>query len=134
MMLVRCVIEDQFSKDFQTPAMRFIQEVAEVLNGAVFRIYAVVVHDVIPVIPSGRRVGGHEPQAVDSEINKIIKARYQAAEVSPAVPVAVLESADVQFVYDRVLVPREIFIYLARHQCAFPNSPSNCRTIPGLVI
>jgi len=94
------MVEHKLADYFQAAVVRFVQQVAKVFKRAVFRVNAVIVHDVIPVVPSGSGVHGHEPDAVDAEVDEVVETRDQSAEVPPAVPVAVLEPADVQLVND----------------------------------
>src|SRR5579859_4193777 len=70
----------------------------------------VVVGDVIAIIPQRRREKGHQPYGIDAQLLKVIKLLRQALEVTDPVPVAILKSANVHLIDDRVFVPEGIII------------------------
>ena len=48
---------------------------------------------------------GHQQQAVHSELAQVVQAGREAAEIADAIPIAVVESGDVQLIGDAVVVP-----------------------------
>ena len=84
----------------------------DVAQGAVHRVDVRVVGDVVAVVAQRRGIERQQPERVDAEILQVGELFDQAAEVADAVGVAVVESADVQLVDDRVLVPERIVLEL----------------------
>ena len=69
-----------------------------------------VVGDVVTVVLQWRRVERKQPDRSDAEILQVVEFFGQAVEIADAVGVAVVESANVHFVDDRVLVPGRIVL------------------------
>jgi hypothetical protein len=88
--------------------MRGVDELLEVLERAIGGIEGVVVGNVVPVVVLGRRKGWQQPDRCDAEILDVVELLDQAAEVTDAVGVVVVEGFDVQLVQNRVLVPERI--------------------------
>ena len=81
---------------------------------------AVVVGDVVAVVPQRRRVERQQPERGAPRGPSGNPASGQAAEVADAVAVAVAERADVQFVDDAGLVPERVLVRPSR-QCLLPS-------------
>src|SRR5262245_19118676 len=113
-MLVGGVIEDELGNDADSAAMRFAQERLEVGQGAVRRMNACVVRYVVTIVLQWRRIERQQPNRSNSEILQVVELIGQALKIADAIGVAVVESADVDFVNYRVLVPgRIVFEYEA---------------------
>ena len=67
------------------------RQLGEVTEGAEPRVDAVVVADVVAVVPVGRRMDRVEPQAGHAEPRQVVEPADQAAQVTAAVAVGVLE-------------------------------------------
>ena len=106
--LVGGVVDDQLDHDLHAALVGGVEELLEVVEGAVAGIDVDVVGDVVAVVAQGRGEEGQQPEAGDAEVLQIIEAREQAGEVADAVAVGVAEGADVQLVDDRVFVPERI--------------------------
>ena len=78
-------------------------EIAEI---AQTRIHAEEVGDVVTVVLAGSRVEGHQPQAGNAEVGKVLDAFGHAADIAGTVAVPVVERLDVSAVEDRVLPPQ----------------------------
>ena len=62
------------------------------------------VGNVVTVIPQRRRVEGHQPQGINSQLLEIIQSLDQPPEVADAILAAVAKGLDVELVDDSVLV------------------------------
>ena len=67
-----------------------------------------VVRDVVAVILQGGRVERKQPYRGDAQVLEIVELLRQPLKISDPVIVAVIEGANVQFLDDRVCVPRRI--------------------------
>ena len=99
------VVHDEVHHDPDAPAAGLVQELDEVAGGAVAWIDAVVVGDVVAVVPVRRRLERPEPERRHPEALEVVEAVAQALEVAAAVTVAVLERLQVEAVDDRVAIP-----------------------------
>ena len=63
---------------------------------------------IVAVILQRRRIEGKQPDRGDAEVVEVLELLGKPAEVPDAVPVAIVESADVDLIEDRVLVPEWI--------------------------
>ena len=93
-------------------------ELDEVAERAVARIDAVIVGDVVAVVPAGRGLERHQPDRGDAEPLQIIEPAQQALEIADAVAVGVHVGADGQAIEDAVLVPEVV-----DHSRASPSRP-----------
>src|SRR6185295_12410885 len=94
--LVGGVVDDQLDQDLEVARVRGVEKLAEVLEGAVARVHAGIVCDVVAVVTKRRRKEREQPEAGDAQLVKVVELFDQAAEVADAVPVSVIEAADVQ--------------------------------------
>jgi hypothetical protein len=106
--LVGRVVEHELDDDAETAAVRLAQKALEVAHRAVRRVNPRVVRGVVAIVLQGRGAEGKQPESGDAEILQVVEPLGQAAEISDAVPVAVVERADVELVDDRVFVPEGI--------------------------
>src|SRR5205807_2943565 len=83
-------------------------EFDEVAQRAITRIDAVIIRNVVTVVPAGRRLEGHQPDRCNPKPVQIIQAPQQATEIAYAVAVGIHVSADRKAVDDAVLVPEII--------------------------
>jgi hypothetical protein len=67
-----------------------------------------VIRDVVAIITQWRGEEWHEPYGSDSKFLEIVKLLFKSWKITDSIPVAIVESADVHFVDDRVLVPKGI--------------------------
>ena len=72
-MLIGGVIDDQLDHDLQAACMRLAQELTKVLHGAVVRMHAQVVGDVVAVVAQRRREERQQPEAGDTQILDVIE-------------------------------------------------------------
>ena len=80
LVLIRGVVQDQFSDDSQPAAMRLPQEDLEVLQRAILRVNITVVGDVIPVILERRRVKRQQPHRRHPQVLQVVQLVRQARE------------------------------------------------------
>ena len=104
--LGRGVVEHQVHDDPDVTLVRFAEQALEILHAAVIRIDRVVIGHIVAMVRR-RRVDGHQPDAFDPQILKIIELFNDPVEVADAVPIAVAEGADEDLVEDRVVPPGE---------------------------
>ena len=107
-MLVGGVIDHQFGDDSQAPVFGLPEEGLEIAAGAVIRVDAGVVGDVVAVVLERRGVKRQEPDGGYPQVLQIIQLGGDPAEIADAVPVAVKKSADVHLVDNGVLVPQGV--------------------------
>jgi hypothetical protein len=69
---------------------------------------SVVIRDVVAIVAQRRGEEGHEPYRADPQFLEVVELRFKPWKITDAIPVAVVESADVDLIDDRVLVPKHI--------------------------
>jgi hypothetical protein len=99
------VVHDEVGDHAHPALVRLVDELPEVLDGAVVREDREKVRDVVAAVAQRRRVHRQQPDAVDAEPLQIVELLDQAAEVARAVVVAVEEAAQVDLVEDGGLEP-----------------------------
>jgi hypothetical protein len=67
-----------------------------------------VIRDVVAIVAQGRREEWHEPYRADPQFLEVVELPFKPLKITDAIPVAVVESADVDLIDDRVLVPKHI--------------------------
>ena len=107
-MLIGGVVDDQFGDHLQVGVVGRAQERAEILEGAVARMHAFVVRDVVPVVAQRRGVERQQPDARHAQVADVGELAGQAREVADAIAGAVAECPHVHLVDDGVLVPERI--------------------------
>jgi hypothetical protein len=111
-MLVRGVVDYKLGDYAQTPAMGLAEENLEVTESSIRRVDVGIVGDIIPIVAQRGRAEGKKPDGRYAEILKVVQFPNEPSEVSDAIPVAIGERADVEFVNDRVFIPERIIIKL----------------------
>src|ERR1051325_1588491 len=120
-MLIGSVVNDQLGDDAQMTLVCFLKEKLKILERSVDRIDRVVIRYVISVIFERRRIKREQPDRGYPKLLQIIQLLGQAAKVADTIAVAVMESADVSFVDDGVLIPEWVIAQIAE-----PGIPSGC--------
>ena len=98
----RRVVQDHVEHDADAAGAGLAGELLEVSHGAVARVDGAVVGDVIAVVALRGGKEGRQPDIVDAELGQVVELLRDAAEVSPAVAVRVLEALRVDLVDDLV--------------------------------
>lgn len=104
-MLIRGVIEHEIGDNAQPAGMGGIDQGLEICQIAVGGMHAVIIGDVVAVIDQRRGEGGEQPDAIDAQVGHIIETGNGPAQVAMSIAVAVVKSADVEFVENRSLIP-----------------------------
>jgi hypothetical protein len=103
--LVGAVVRDDVDDDLQAVPVGAREQVAEVAEGAVTRVDATVVGDVVPAVGPGRGEEGRQPERVDAEPREMAEAVGDAAQIAHAVAVGVGEAGHVDLVDDGLPPP-----------------------------
>ena len=106
--LVAGVVDDELDHDLHAALVGGVEDLLEIVQGAVAGIDVDVVGDVVAVVAQGRGEEREQPEAGDAEVLEVVELGEQAGEVADAVCVGVHEGADVELVDDRVFVPEWI--------------------------
>src|SRR5262245_16791831 len=109
-MLVGGVIEDELCNHTDSAAVRFPKESLEIGQGAIRRVHARVVRGVVTIVLQWRWIERKQPDRSDSEILQVVEFVGKALEIADTIGVAIVESADVDFVDYRVLIPGRIVL------------------------
>jgi len=107
-MQVGGVVEDQLGDDPKPPLVGFAQKPSKIGQGAVGRMDAGVVGDVVAVVAKRRGIKRLQPQRPDPEPLQIIQPRNKTLEIAHAVPVAIGEGTHVQLIENGFLVPHTV--------------------------
>ena len=86
-------------------AMRELDKIAQ---RAVSRIDAVVIGNIVSIIPARGRLKRHQPDGCDAHALEIIQPAHQALKVADSIAIRIHVGGDRQTVDDRVLVPKII--------------------------
>jgi hypothetical protein len=100
------VVEHQVGDHPDTPGVRLVQQVHEVLDTAELRQHGTEVTDVVTAVPQGRRVERRQPEAVHAEPLEVVQFAGQTTQVAGAVAVGVVEGTDEDLVEHGALEPR----------------------------
>jgi trehalose synthase len=106
--LIGGVVDDELNHDLDVAGMGLVEELLEVVEGAVLGVDRGVVGDVVAVVAEGRRKEREKPEAGDAEFLEVVELGDEALEVADAVGVGVGKGADVDLVDDRVFVPERV--------------------------
>ena len=87
------------------------QEAAKILQCSVAGMDGIVIGDVVTVVAQRRREEGHEPYRADPQFLEVVELLFEPLKIADSVPVAVVESADVHLIDNRIFVPKGIRIY-----------------------
>ena len=104
------MVQDQVDDDPHAAPVRFIEQTAEIFDGAVRRRNAAKVGDIVAVIPERRGIEGKQPQTIDTKPLQIVQLLNQSRKIPDAIVVAVIKCADMELVKYSVLVPERILI------------------------
>jgi hypothetical protein len=115
--LVGGVVHDQIGQHADVAPVGLPQEALDVSRGAVVRVDAEVVCNVVPVVAQGRDVEGQEPDSIDAEVLKIIEFLDKSLKIAHAVAVRIVKSLDVKLVDDCVLVPIGLLVVHKQPPC-----------------
>jgi hypothetical protein len=102
------VVDDELDHDLDVAGMGLVEELLEVVEGAVLGVDGGVVCDVVAVVAERRGEEGEEPEAGDSEFLEVVELGDEALKVADAVGVGVGEGANVDLVDNRVFVPEGV--------------------------
>ena len=87
-MLIGGVVDDELDHDLHAALVGGVEELLEVVEGAVAGIDVDVVGDVVAVVAQGRGEEGKQPEAGDAEVLEVVEFGEEAGEVADAVGVA----------------------------------------------
>ena len=104
-MLIRSVVQDEIDDDPDAAILRLLDELDEVAEVSEVWVDAVVVGDVVAVVPPWRGVEGQEPHARDPKPGEVVEAARETGQVADAVAVRVGVRAHAERVEQTVLVP-----------------------------
>src|SRR5579863_2321812 len=104
-MLIRGVIWYEIENDAQSPPVRLLQQIIEVLQGSEHRIDIAVIRDVVAEIFHRRWIDWRDPDGRYAQPAKIIEARRDAFQIADAVVIRVLKGTRVDFVNNSAFPP-----------------------------
>ena len=107
-MLVGGVVDHQLGDDADAAIVAGAHQAAEVAHGAVGRMDAAILGDVVAVVLQRRRIERQHPQGGDAEVLQIVELLPHAFEVADPVIVGIVEGLDVRLVDQRVLEPQRV--------------------------
>ena len=122
------MIDDEVDDDADTALPAAMGEFNKIAERAVARIDAVIIRDVVAVVPAGRRLKRHQPDRGDAEPVQVIQATQQALEIADAVAIGIHVGADGKAIDDAVLVPE-----IVDHRAVLIGPPGGGRMISGEV-
>src|SRR5437667_4778100 len=111
-MLVRGMVDDKLGDHAQAATVGFAQKPPNVPERTVGGMNVAVVGNIIAFVFQRRGAKRQEPDRRYTEIADVIELLGQAGEVANAIAIAVLESADMNFIDDGVLVPERVILEL----------------------
>ena len=104
-MLVGRVVDHEVGDDPDAAGMGGLGQRLEVGDVADGGVDLPEIGDVVTVVLQGRRVDGHQPEAVDAQLLEVVELGRQADQVAVAVAAGVVETPDVDLIEDGILVP-----------------------------
>src|ERR1700722_13185115 len=107
-MFIGGVVYDQIDEQTKSALFTTLREFNKVPQGAISGIDAVVISDVVSIVPTRRGLKRHEPYGCDAHSLEIIQTSHQTLEVPNTVTVCIHIGGDRQTVDDGVLVPEII--------------------------
>ena len=90
--------------------MRGGDEALYIRQGAVIRVDAAIVGDVVAIIQPWRWIERQQPDGVHAEIGDVVQPRDQPGEIADAIIVSIKEGFDMDLIDDRVFIPQRIGI------------------------
>ena len=145
-MLVRGVVDNQVHKDPHAHLMCAVQHLSEEIQVAVIGMDVHVVRDVIAEVRIRRRIDRRKPDRIDPEAFDVVQLLQHPVQVSDAVTVSVVETADPDLVNHHLSVPLRFCQRCHLPSCAAPRptgdralflwlkcitKPSLFATVPG---
>src|SRR4029450_5288223 len=103
--LVRGMINHEVDEDAHAALLGAVGKFDKIAEGAVTRIDAVVIGDVIAVVATGRGLERHQPDRRDAEAVQIVQPAHQPLEIADPVAIGIHVGADRQAIDDGILVP-----------------------------
>src|SRR5579859_1186759 len=104
--LVGGMAEDLVKDHPQSLGVSRLEQVVEVVLGAVVGLNTFEVCNVVAPVAIGGRVDWRKPDPIDAEALDVVKLGLDAGQVALSIPVAVEEAADIYVVEDRPPPPR----------------------------
>ena len=98
------VVEHHVEHETDPARLRLARKLVKVRHRAEHGLHGAVVRHVVPVVVLRGREERGDPEVVDSQLLEVVQSLRYAPEVADAVPVGVVEAADVDLVDD--LVPK----------------------------
>ena len=102
------VVHDEVGDDADAAAVRGVQQLDEIVDGAELGQHLVEVADVVAAVAQRRVVERRQPKAVDAKPLQVVELFGQATQVTGAVGVGVVERAHQHLVEHRALEPGAI--------------------------
>ena len=102
------VIDHEVDDDAQPALMAAMGELDEVAESAISRIDAVIVGDVVTIVPAWRRLKRHQPDRGDAKTLQVVQAALQAFEVADTVAIGVHVGRDRKAIEHAVFVPEVV--------------------------
>ena len=96
------VAGDQVEQDAHITLVGFVQQMLEVLHGAVARGYPAIVAYVVARVHERRIIYGIEPYGVASETLDIIELQRDAAQVAYAVGIGIVKALGIYLIKNTV--------------------------------
>ena len=106
--LIGGVVDDQFGDHLEAEAVRLVQHVAKIVEGAELRVHVLIVGNVIAVILERRGIEGHQPDGVDAQVADVLQLGGQAFEVADAIVIGIEEGLDVDLIDDGIFIPKRV--------------------------
>ena len=106
--LIRGVIDDKFNHHLHVAGVGCIQKFLKIADRPITRVDVCVIRNVIPVITQWRREKRQDPKAGNAKILQIVQLGDEPLEVADTVTIGVCKCAHMQFIDDRVLIPKRI--------------------------
>ena len=107
-MLVGRVIDHEIHNDTNASLLGSVGELDEIAKGAVARIHAVVVGNVVSVVAIWGGLKRHQPNRGNAKSVQVVQAAHKPLEVTDPISVRIHEVADRKTVDHRVLIPKVI--------------------------
>ena len=102
---VRRVVHDQVGDDPDPPAMSLLEQLDEVVHRAELGQHRTEIPDVVPAVAQRRVVERRQPQAIDAQPRQVVELLDQAAKITDAVVVGVVECSNQHLIEHRFLEP-----------------------------
>src|SRR5882672_11000496 len=94
----------------------------EIFQRSVVRMNRSVIGNVVTIVPQRRREKRHQPYCIDAKFLHVIQLLSKTLKIADSVAIAVIKSADVDLINDRVFVPTGLA--LQWQTCSFRTWPA----------